>query len=67
MFQIKVGKFWKKKMLVGCNLDVMKITLRQRLCYFKMTLPQVLQKVSPHSSAVTLSHTIESITNGSVG
>ena len=54
-------------MLVGSNLDAVKITLRQRLCYFKMTLPQVLQKVSPDSSAVTLSHTIESITNGSVG
>ena len=66
MFQIKVVKLWKK-MLVGSNLDAVKITLRQRLCYFKMILPQVLQKVSLHSSAVTLSHTIESIRNDSAG
>ena len=40
----------------------------EALPYFKMTLPffQVLQKSPPHSS-VTLSHTIESIMNDSVG
>ena len=41
-------------MLVGSNLDAVKITLRQRLCYFKMTLPQVLRKVSPQISQMAL-------------
>ena len=52
--------------LAGFNSDAVKTPLR-RLSYFKMTLPllQVLQKFLP--IPVTLSHTIESITSGSVG
>ena len=55
-----------KETITGSNSDAVKITLR-RLCRFKMILPllQVFQKSFP--IPVTLSHTIESITNGSVG
>ena len=54
-------------MLAGSNSDALKTTLTRCLRYFKMNL-SLLQdlRISLHSS-VTLSHTIESIANGSVG
>ena len=66
MFQIKVGKFWKKnagRLQFRCcekNIDT-------RSMLYQNDPPSSSSKVSPHSSAVTLSHIIESITNGSVG
>ena len=64
MFQIKMVL---EETLAGSNSDAVTTTLRQHLCYFKMTLPllQDLQKISPDSS-VTLSHIVESFTNDSL-
>ena len=53
--------------LTGFNSDAVKTTLN-RLHYFKMTFPflQVFQKSFLIPLSLPLSHTIESITNGSV-
>ena len=55
----------QEETLADSNSDAVKTTLRLR--YFKITIPlfKGLQKSRP--IPVTLSHTIESITNGSVG
>ena len=56
-----------KKIPASPNSDDIKTALRKHLRYFKMTIPllQSSSKITPNSY-VTLSHTVESITNDSV-
>ena len=65
MFQIKMGKFLKKsRFQFRCCENNIEI----RSTLFQNDRPSFVRssQISPHSSA-NLSHTIESITNGSAG